>query len=337
MILVCDVGGTKIDTGFVSAKPHIGKDSNASQIVGRQTISARDCTDFVKLLLQRADAAPSSVSQVALAVAGPVIDSRCIQLTNLPWAIDLDQVANAFPGARVSIVNDLEAMAGGITHLTDADLATIQVGEAMQGHRCVIAAGTGLGEAFLVWTGQGYRPIGCEGGHTDFAPQQDEDLELWRFAQKRFGHVSWERLVSGGYGFATLVGYFRSLGGSPSGGLEADLQVAAGSPGKALLEWADKGEPFAEAVVRKFVSLYGAEAGNLALKTMARGGVYVGGGIAPKLIEWLKKPELFLRAFSDKGRFASFLAKIPIHVIVSDRVLLLGAAQAAQTVSAERD
>lgn len=327
MILVGDVGGTKIDLGFVDNE--IGLFHKTKKIRGRKTYAARQWSDFPSLLKKVVDEAKVDVTGISLAVAGPVGSERRILLTNLPWAIDLDHIAKAFPDVRIFIANDLEAMAAGVERLDTGELHEIQPGKTSAGNRCVIAAGTGLGEALLIWNGAGYQAVACEGSHADFGPANEEDAELLRFARQRFGHVSWERLVSGTFGFKTLTDFFISRGVAASPELLEDLAGFPDEVGIPITRWADLGEPLAQRVVEKFVTLYGAEAGNLALKCMARGGVYIGGGIAPKLLKWMQRPDLFIKGFCDKGRFSAFMQTIPIHVIVSDRAILLGAAHRA--------
>jgi glucokinase len=228
----------------------------------------------------------------------------------------------------VRLINDLEATAWGIGDLGAGDFCELQAGApGAVGNRAVIAAGTGLGEAGLFWDGRRHRPWACEGGHTCFSPRNELEIELLRFLDRRFPRVSWERVVSG----RGLVNIYDFLLEHRGVSIEPWLaeEMATGDPGEAISRAARDGrsELCAEAV-RLFVSLYGAEAGNLALKVMAKGGVFVGGGIAPKLLEELKQPA-FLASFLEKGRMRPLLEAMSVRVVLDDRAALAGTARAA--------
>jgi glucokinase len=225
----------------------------------------------------------------------------------------------------VSLINDLEATAYGIFTLDNTEFTVLNEGSPqLEGNMALIAAGTGLGEAIIYWDGSHYRPSASEGGHADFAPRNPLEIELLRYLVDRFRHVSYERVVSGPgllniYNFLKDGDYFKE----PAWLAE---KLAAADPGAVISEAALTGE--AEICIHAlnlFVSIYGAEAGNLALKAKARGGIFVGGGIAPKILEKLTDGS-FLKAFTDKGRFAEFLLTIPVKVILNEETALRGAA-----------
>jgi len=256
-------------------------------------------------------------------VAGPV-RGRIAQITNLPWRIDADAIAAQFAIPDVSLINDFQAVAYGIEALSDSDFLTLQAGQPQEhGPRAVIGAGTGLGEGYLVWRDDAYQALPSEGSHADFAPAAELQAELWRHLAQRFGHVSWERVVSGP-GLAAIYEFLRQRNESAES-LELAAAMRDGDPSAAISEHAlQRHDALALAALDLFVAAYGAEAGNLALKILATGGVYVAGGIAPKIAEHLKAGG-FLRAFLAKGRFAGLLATIPVHVVLNPQVGLLGA------------
>ena len=259
-------------------------------------------------------------------VAGPVIDGRA-QLTNLPWILEEKALCSRLGLERATLLNDLQAIAHAVPHLQADELHTIKPGRAQpQGAKAVIAPGTGLGEAFLVWDGSEYMACPSEGGHADFAPGDELQAELLRFMRGRFARVGYERLCSG-MGLPNIYDFLRESGrATPSPELAAKLEKA---PDRTpLIVEAALREPNGDALcaltLRSFVSILGAEAGNLALKVLATGGVYVGGGIAPRILPRLEDG-VFAQAFVNKGRFAGMLEGVPVHVIVA-RAALIGAA-----------
>lgn len=276
--------------------------------------------DFLALTGARAELA-------CFGIAGPVA-GRTARTTNLAWRIDADAIERTFGFRRVRLINDLEAIAWGIGDLGADDVCELQPGApGAVGNRAVIAAGTGLGEAGSFWDGRRHRPWATEGGHACFAPRDELEIELLRFLARRFPRVSWERVVSG-RGLVNIYDFLLEHRGARSEPWLAE-EMAAGDPAAAISQAARAGrnELCAEAV-GLFVSLYGAEAGNLALKVLAKGGVYLGGGIAPKLLEELKKPA-FLESFLAKGRMRPLLEAMPVRVILDDRAALAGTARAA--------
>ncbi len=267
-------------------------------------------------------------SYACFGIAGPVRNERC-QATNLPWVVDAKQLSQELSIGRVHLLNDLEANAYGIRALKKDELLLLQAGDSSQrGNQALIAAGTGLGQAGLYWNGHEHLPFASEGGHSDFAPRNELEFELFCFLHKKFPHVSYERVVSGP-GLGLIYEFLIETGRGQSSALvqEAMKQKSLGS---VVSEHGRLGkDETCEKALDWFLSFYGAEAGNLALKYLALGGVYIGGGIAPHLIEKMKSGA-FLSSFSDKGRFNKLLSSIPIWVIVNDQAALLGAAYVAK-------
>jgi glucokinase len=245
-------------------------------------------------------------------------------VTNLPWLVDADKLEQEFRLSRSIILNDIEACAWGLSTLHDDQLTTLQQGASPQpGNRAIIAAGTGLGEAGIYWDGTNLRPFATEGGHSDFAPTTPAQFELSQHLQKRLSHSTWEDVVSGP-GLANIFNYLLEQSGDDS----PDWFIAAERSGEDLaaviFSQADAHqEATAVEALELFVQLYAAEAGNLALKYLARGGLYIGGGIAPKIISWLQRPA-FLEEFRNKGKMSELMESIPVHVIMDERVALYG-------------
>ncbi|MEJ2747628.1 MAG: glucokinase [Anaerolineae bacterium] len=265
------------------------------------------------------------VEVAAFGVAGPVVDGRS-QITNLSWTIDAGVVADTLGLGHVHLLNDLEAIANAVPHLESDDLVTLHSGQAEKnGAMAVIAPGTGLGEAFLIWTGSHYRAFPSEGGHTAFGPGNAEQIELLRFLHGRYRHVSYERVCSG-IGIPNLYNYLKWSSRHPEPEQLAQALAAAEDPTPVIVTAAIKEEiPLCLATLDLFVDILGDEAGNLALKVLATGGVYIGGGIPPRILPQLQQPR-FLAAFRRKGRFADMMQKMPIHVIRNPQTALLGAA-----------
>jgi len=259
-------------------------------------------------------------------VAGPVVEGQA-KITNLPWRIDAAEVAAALNIRAVTLMNDFSAIAHGIEMLPPADMETLQSGQPVpHGVRAILGAGTGLGMGFMVWCGEQYRVFPSEGSHADFAPADAPQIELLHDLTARFGHVSSERLVSG-QGLVHIYTFLRGRGGEESSRLRQAMD--AGDPAAAISAAALRdGDTLAQAALDWFARIYGAEAGNLALTLLPTGGLFVAGGIAPKIIESLRSGA-FIQAFRAKGRFSELLATIPVQVVMNPRVGLLGAALAA--------
>ncbi len=301
LVLAGDIGGTK--TLLLLAE------SDGLRPVKEERFENRDHPDFSAILARfLGSERPASA---CFAVAGPVAGNRA-DLTNLPWTLD-GHALTAELGFPVCLINDFEAVGYGIDALGAADLETLQASEPQpQGVRAVLGAGTGLGEGFMVWQGDGYKVFPSEGSHADFAPADERQEGLLHYLREKYGHVSWERVVSGP-GLADIYAYLGGGAADPAAIAEAALSGSDGAAVEAL---------------EIFISAYGAEAGNLALKLLPKGGLYVAGGIAPKILLKLKDGG-FMQTFRAKGRFAGLLATIPVHVVKNPNVGLLGAALAA--------
>ncbi len=318
MILAGDVGGTKIRLACFTLK----KEKLVS--VAERTVSTAAYKTFGTIIKEFLKNHSVFVKGACFAVAAPIVDG-CSQLVNLPWRVDAEILRETLKFDQVGLINDLEATAYGIEKLPETALAVLQPGKPVSnGNIAVIAAGTSLGEAMMVWDGKRYRAIASEGGHADFAPRSPLELELARRLFKKFEHASYARLVSGP-GLLEIYLFLRKMGvAREPKWLKTELDK--GNPAALISEHGLTGrsELCVEAL-HLFVSIYGAEAGNLALRTMARGGVYIGGGIAPKIVQKLKDG-VFMKSFLSKGRLTSFLATIPVKVILDEKTALYGAA-----------
>jgi glucokinase len=262
--------------------------------------------------------------QACFGIAGPVQRGRA-QTTNLPWIVEERAMAAVFGFERVALINDLEANAWGIGALRENDFCALNAGRPdAGGNACIISAGTGLGEAGLYWDGQRHWPFACEGGHASFSPSSDLEIALLKYLRERFGHASWERVLSG-RGLVNVHDFLRSHRGvSVPSWLRAEM--SAGDPAATISRAAlDGRDSLCAEALDLFIHLYGVEAGNHALKIMATGGVYLGGGIAPKNLERFKG-QLFMQGFLDKGRMQPLLAAMPVKIIVNERTALYGTA-----------
>jgi glucokinase len=328
MYLAGDIGGTK--TVLALFEP-VG---DGLSLVREDVYPSRGYATFDALLAEFLVAhrpVNGRIQAGCLGVAGAIIDGRAL-ITNLPWILDERALSAALGGARVKLLNDLEAAAFGMLFLKPDELEVLQPGGTattdQRGNIGVIAAGTGLGEAIMYWDGARHHPIASEGGHGDFGPHTDLEIDLLRWLRDKFnGHVSYERVLSGP-GIHNIYQFLRDRGEYPEPAAVAD-RLRTGDPNATIAELALAGEdPLSVAAVDLFCRIYGAEAGNLALRCVALGGVYVGGGIAPKLLPILKKGD-FLRGFNEKGRFTDFLRKIEVKVALNPRAPLFGAAHYA--------
>ncbi len=321
MILAGDVGGTK--TVLALFEERRGQLTLARDV----TRPSREFPSLEAIVHDFLNGGPRpDVAAACFGVAGAVIDGRCVT-TNLPWTLDEKVLSHAIPAPRVKLLNDLEAAAWGVMHLPAAELATLQAGTPRNGNMVLIAAGTGLGEALIAWDGARHHVIASEGGHADFAPRTERETELHRYLRREFGHVSYERVLSG----PGLFNIYR-FGLDTSGIAEPPWlkdRLASGDRSAVISEIGlSGGHPLCVEALELFASVYGAEAGNLALKALAVGGVYVGGGIAPKIRAKLSDGR-FIAAFRDKGRFAGLMESIPVHLALNPRAPLLGAALVA--------
>jgi glucokinase len=320
MILAGDIGGTKTILALFE-----GRGGGAPLV--EETFSSRQHETFDEIVDTFVSRHRPKVELAGVGVAGPVRRGRC-EATNLPWVVDEDDLAKDLGISSAFLLNDLEAYAHGIGVLGPEDVFVLNEGAPdAEGNRAVIAAGTGLGEAGLFWDGQTHHPFATEGGHTDFAPRDELETELLLFLLKEHERVSWERLVSG-IGIVNIYRFFKETGREEEPDWLADA-MRAGEPGAVIAQNArEERSSLCTRTLELFVALYGAEAGDLALKVMARGGVYVGGGMAPKNLDVLRRGA-FMDRFTSKGRLSSLLQAMPVRVILNEKTGLLGAAQGA--------
>jgi glucokinase len=306
LILAGDIGGTNTRLALVDGDP---REPAALEIYPSAAHSSLE--EMVRDFLGAHPAEPAAAS---FAIAGPVRNGH-VQVTNLPWSVDASSLASSLALDHVQLLNDLEANAWGLPILGAEDLHVLNAGApGGTGNAAVCSAGTGLGEAGMYWDGRRHHPFACEGGHTDFAPLTKEQERLREHLAAQYGHVSYERVCSG----PGLVNIYEFLGGTSA--------VDAPEISERALAATDD---TAVAALDLFVEIYGAEAGNLALKLMATGGMYLGGGIPPRILPKLEDGA-FMRCFTAKGRFTDLLSAIPVRVILNDRTALMGAALAAE-------
>ncbi len=324
MIVAGDIGGTKTLVALFE------RSAGGVRLLREATFQSQAHSSLEDILGQFLHGPPASSLQAAtFGVPGVVIDGHCAT-TNLPWTVDERTLAATIPVPRVKLLNDLEAAAYGMLHLQPNEV--VQLNPAAQptrrGNIVVIAAGTGLGEALLVWDGVQHHPSASEGGHTDFAPRTDQEIELLRYLRVKFGgHVSYERVLTGP-GLQNIYAFLRDTGYAREPEWLA-AQLASDDPSATIAQLGLAGrEPLCVATLDLFCAVYGAEAGNLALKGLAIGGVFVGGGIAPKILPAVRAGS-FMRAFTDKGRFADLMHRIAVNVALNPRAPLLGAAHYA--------
>jgi glucokinase len=326
MILAGDVGGTKVHLALYEFT-----DGNLKHIRDHQ-YPAKEYSGLEEIVKEFV--VSEKVTSACFGVPGPVRDGR-LRLTNLPWTLDSRDLAKDLDINYVFLINDLQANGYGIAELTPDQICTLSEGDSSQiGNRALIAAGTGLGEGFLVWDGRHYTPYPSEGGHTDFGPRNEDEIDLLRFLQQKYnGRISHERVVSG-MGITNCYNFLREVRGLEEPAWLAE-RMAAEDPNAVITELALKAKSeICEKALDMFVSAYGAEAGNLALTTLSVGGLYVGGGIAPRIIEKMKDGT-FMKAFTDKGRLSQLLVNMPVRVILESRTALIGAAAYAEARAAE--
>ena len=318
MILAGDIGGTNVRLALFEIE------GGRLVAMDERTFRSRDFTGLERPVEEFL--AGRTVAAAGFGVAGPVRNGRS-EATNLSWIVDAAALARQLSLPRVALVNDLFANAAGLGELSPSDFAVVNAGtENPDGNAALISAGTGLGEAFLVRVKGRFWPQASEGGHASFAPRNAVEIDLLRHLETKWSHVSFERILSGP-GLAALYAFERARSGENEPGWLAEEIARAGDPAPAVTAAGLSGrDAVAERTVERFVSIYGGEAGNLALKVLATGGLYVGGGIAPKMLPRMLDGTFF-GGFCDKGRFAPLLAKIPVRVVTNDRCALLGAAR----------
>lgn len=320
--LVGDIGGTKTILAIAETDADSGIRLNHDR-----RYASRDFASLEEVVARFFADTGMTCKTAAFAVAGPVRDDRS-EITNLPWAPSARHLEQALDLRSVRLLNDLEAVAWGIAALGPDDLEVLHPGDSEPvGNACVVAAGTGLGEAGLYWDGASHRPFATEGGHADFSPRDDRETALSRWFRRRYGYVSWERVVSG-MGITDIYDFLLEWNGADASDPAPGTPASGAEPAAIATAAATGSCPVCAETMRLFMDFYGREAGNMALKHMAVGGVYLGGGIAPKNLDLLRRGP-FLEAFFDKGRMAGLMRRMPVKVILEQRVALFGAARFA--------
>jgi glucokinase len=321
MLLAGDIGGTKTNLAIFSSE------TGWRVPYAEATFPSADYSSLETLLHEFLAQHDFAIDRASFGVAGPVVAGRA-NITNLPWMMEVTQLQQALHIPSVRLLNDLDAIAHAVPYLESQDLHTLNKGQAVsRGAIAVIAPGTGLGEAFLTWDGSRYQAHTSEGGHADFAPANSLQVELLRYLLTRFPHVSFERVCSG-KGLPNIYDYLKDSGFAEEPQWLAEQLATTLDRSPIIVNNAldkEKACKLCVATLNTFVSILAAEAGNLALKVLSTGGVYLGGGIPPRILPYLKDKQ-FMQAFTHKGRFTQLLAQMPVHVILNPKVALLGAA-----------
>ena len=328
LVLAADIGGTH--AGFVIGQ----RQSDGCRVLFEKSYASRDFADFGAVLERflaepEATAARPKLAAACFAVAGPVADGVST-LTNLGWQVDAADIARRFSLPAISIINDFHAAGLGVMQLPQASLTTLQAAEAPEhGTAIIIGAGTGLGVGIINWDGAAWRVLSSEAGHADFAATDELQDKLLMYMRRNFGRVSWERVISGP-GLMRVFSFLQNSGlGMPSKQLLEATKRHGADPSEVIAEYAlAKLDPLAVRALDLFISAYGSFAGNMALAALARGGVYIAGGIAPRIVNRLKEGG-FMRAFNAKGAFAPLLSGIPVRVVMDAQVGLRGALRVA--------
>ena len=315
MILAGDIGGTKTLLALFS---HNG------DVVKQQLYASANYANFSDLLANFIRNIESNITACCMGVAGPIINGDCVT-TNLPWHLKQQSISEQLSGIPVHLLNDLEATAWGVLHLSEQDFVDFNPNaQARQGNIAVLAAGTGLGEAIISWDGEQHHVMATEGGHTDFAPHTEQEIELLRYLiAKHPDHVSNERVISG----EGLINIYQFLKSTGYAAVQEDIEkkMAQGDIAAVIGEAGMRGsDALCEQALHIFCRLYGAEASNLALKCLPYGGIYLAGGIAAKILPFLINSE-FMARYQAKGRFYDLLQTIPVKVCINPEVGLVGA------------
>jgi len=333
MILAGDIGGTKIHLAlysFVDGRLSVVCDE---RFAAHEFATLDAAVESFLVADESKSVERGEIVAACFGCPGPVRDGR-LKLTNLPWKLDAHDLEKSLGIEHIFLINDLEANGYGIPELTPESIHLLHEGDAAAGNRGLIAAGTGLGEALLIWDGKAHRPIASEGGHCDFAARTDREIALLKYLRRRLhGHVSWERVVSG-MGIQNIYAYLRDIEkmDEPTW---LRKRMTAEDPNAVIGQCAEDGSSdLCRETMQTFAAAYGAEAGNIALKVLATGGIYLGGGIAPKILKTLTSGG-FMQAFLDKGRLSPLLESIPVRAILDESCALLGAAAYAEARAAE--
>jgi glucokinase len=321
MLLAGDIGGTKTNLAVYMPAQSVRTP------LFEATFESGDYASLESLVQDFMKRSEYTIETASFGVAGPVVSGKA-RITNLPWIIEEKQLRSMLNVSTVYLLNDLEAIAIAVPSLERSDLYTLNQGHSEDGGAiAVLAPGTGLGEAFLTWTGSGYQAHATEGGHSDFAPGNSREIGLLHYLQNKIGHVSNERVCSGS-GVPNIYDYLKKNSDDDEPSWLSAKLAGLDDPTPVIINTALGAEKICalcKATLEIFVSIMGAEAGNLALKVLATGGVYLGGGIPPRILDALQGGT-FMDAFTNKGRLSDLLQRIPVHVILHPKTALMGAA-----------
>lgn len=321
VVLAGDIGGTKTNLGLFL----MGKKRPLLKVI--ETYSSRNAPDLESIIERFLEKHEASIACACFGIAGPVVNGEC-KTTNLPWNVSEARIKRRFKWKHVGLMNDLTAMALAIPLLKSNEFFSLNKVKARKGENIgLIAPGTGLGKALLIFQNGQYIPVSSEGGHVDFAPNSRAEVRLWEHLHRRFGHVSIERLLSGP-GLINIYSWLKDTGRySEPAWLKRKIKET--DTARAITETAmDVKQPLCVRTLDMFISILGSVSGNLALTALTTGGLYLGGGIPPQILPKLKEG-LFVKAFTNKGRFKDLLENIPVRVILNDRAALSGAAYSA--------
>ncbi|SDE43350.1 glucokinase [Pricia antarctica] len=317
VVLAADVGGTKTDLALFKIK------DGELILLKENSYPTKTHKSFVEIVHKFQNGDLPSIDGVCLGVAGPITQGK-VHGTNFPWDIDSEEISKELHIPSISLINDMEANAYGLAALQEKDFETLKYGPNIPGNAALISPGTGLGEAGLFWDGSHYHPFATEGGHCDFSPRNDSDIEIWQYLLQKYGHVSWERLISGPGIYDIYLLLRRVSGEKEPQWLKG--KMAKDDPSAVITETAlENNDSVCVETLELFIRFLAIEAAQLALKFKATGGVYIGGGILPKIIKRMNR-EIFYGNFVQSGRLNSLLQMVPVKVILNEKTALLGAA-----------
>lgn len=317
LVLAGDIGGTKTNLALYQI------DKGQLVLKKENAFKTKNFKSFLAIFYEFIENDSTKIDIICLGIAGPVVSGK-VQGTNFPWEINSDAIAKELKINTVVLINDMEANAYGLAALTENDFETLKYGSSIPGNIALISPGTGLGEAGLFWDGTYYHPFASEGGHCDYGPRNESDVEVWNYFLQKYGHVSWERLISGP-GIYDMYLLLRRVSGEKEPEWLKEKLVHE-DPAATISDAAFTAkDPVCTETLELFIRFLAIEASQLALKFKATGGIYIGGGILPKIIKHINK-EIFQSNFMQSGRLNTLLQMIPVKVILNEKTALLGAA-----------